>query len=112
MAGPQDFLHPRQFAVTSPGCAGFNCPSCCFCWEEERGAHPTCHEGAPDREKKGKFPEPWAAGLLPGGLQGSAVYTHRLLIHIVGLKIEVLAAAQVCTEDWNKRNAPATSLPQ
>lgn len=56
VAGPQDFLHPRQFAVTSPGYAGFNCPSCCFCWEKERGAHPTCHEGAPDQgRRRGSF---------------------------------------------------------
>lgn len=61
--------------------------------------------------EKGKFPEPGAAGPLPGRLQGSAVYTRRLLIHIVGLKIEVLAAAQLCSEGWEKRNAPTTSLP-
>ena len=39
---PQGFLHPRYFAITSPGYAGFSCPGSCLHWEGERAAGPGC----------------------------------------------------------------------
>lgn len=40
-----------------------------------------------------------------------AMHTPRLLIHIVGLKIEVLAAAQLCSKGGERRNVGMGLFP-
>jgi len=108
---PGGFLHPRYFAITSPGYAGFSCPGSCWRWEGGRGAGPACPEPAPAQGQKEKFPGPRVAGPLPGRLRGSAARTPRLLVRIVGLKIEALAAAQLCSKGGERRDVGSGLSP-
>ena len=68
---PQGFLHPRYFAITLPGYAGFSCPGSCLCCKGGRGAGPIYPERAPAPGEEGEVSgavgsraSPWQAARL------------------------------------------------